>query len=187
MFFKGTGQLFCRMSQFEFVWSFLIIRLKLCFLGSNIKWWCYISLSASTEEDPSDVAFDHLVKIVYPGFPIVQLINKQLVGSSLFLSTSLISSATRCFRTLCSRSGISFIKMLLLFLMENSIYKPSSGSSVCSLLLLSYFFHDVPATEIGNTRMFVNMLSHFSRVWFFVTLWTVAHQAPLSMGVSRQK
>ena len=28
------------------------------------------------------------------------------------------------------------------------------------------------------------MLSH---VWFFATLWTVAHQAPLSMGISRQQ
>ena len=25
-----------------------------------------------------------------------------------------------------------------------------------------------------------------SRVWLFVTLWTVAHQAPLFMGFSRQ-
>ena len=31
------------------------------------------------------------------------------------------------------------------------------------------------------------MLSPFSRVRLFVTLWTVAHQAPLSMGVSRQE
>ena len=31
------------------------------------------------------------------------------------------------------------------------------------------------------------MLSHFSRVRLFVTLWTVACQAPLSMGFSRQK
>ena len=31
------------------------------------------------------------------------------------------------------------------------------------------------------------MLSHFSRVRFFVTLWTVACQAPLSMGFSRQE
>ena len=28
---------------------------------------------------------------------------------------------------------------------------------------------------------------HFSHVWFFVTQWTVAHQAPLSMGISRQE
>ena len=31
------------------------------------------------------------------------------------------------------------------------------------------------------------MLSRFRRVWFFVTLWTAARQAPLSMGFSRQK
>ena len=31
------------------------------------------------------------------------------------------------------------------------------------------------------------MLSHFSRVWLFVTPWTVAHQAPLSMEFSRQE
>ena len=34
---------------------------------------------------------------------------------------------------------------------------------------------------------FVCMLSHFSHVQLFVTLWTVAHQAPLSMGFSRQE
>ena len=31
------------------------------------------------------------------------------------------------------------------------------------------------------------MLSHFSHVRLFVTLWTVARQAPLSMGFSRQE
>ena len=30
------------------------------------------------------------------------------------------------------------------------------------------------------------MPSHFSRVWLFATPWTVAHQAPLSMGFSWQ-
>ena len=30
------------------------------------------------------------------------------------------------------------------------------------------------------------LLSHFSRVQLFATLWTVAHQALLSMGFSRQ-
>ena len=33
----------------------------------------------------------------------------------------------------------------------------------------------------------VCVLSHFSCVQFFVTPWTVAHQAPLSMGFSRQE
>ena len=31
------------------------------------------------------------------------------------------------------------------------------------------------------------VLSHFSRVWLFMTLWTIAHQAPLSMRFSRQE
>ena len=31
------------------------------------------------------------------------------------------------------------------------------------------------------------MLSHFSPVWHFSTPWTIAHQAPLSMGYSRQE
>ena len=31
------------------------------------------------------------------------------------------------------------------------------------------------------------VLNHFSRVRLFVTPWTVAHQAPLSMGFSRQE
>ena len=35
--------------------------------------------------------------------------------------------------------------------------------------------------------MHVSMLSHFSRVRLFAMLWTVAHQAPLSIGFSRQE
>ena len=35
--------------------------------------------------------------------------------------------------------------------------------------------------------MTVLVLSHFSRVWLFVTPWTVTSQAPLSMGFFRQK
>ena len=31
------------------------------------------------------------------------------------------------------------------------------------------------------------MLSHFSHVQLFATPWTVAHQAPLSMGSSKQE
>ena len=49
--------------------------------------------------------------------------------------------------------------------------------------------------EVGNCisswssrRSFlVCVLSHFSRVWHFATLWIVACQAPLSMGFSRQE
>ena len=35
--------------------------------------------------------------------------------------------------------------------------------------------------------MYACVLSHFSHVRLFVTLWTVAHQSPLSRGFSRQE
>ena len=31
------------------------------------------------------------------------------------------------------------------------------------------------------------LLNHFRRVWLFAFLWTITHQAPLSMGFSRQE
>ena len=37
----------------------------------------------------------------------------------------------------------------------------------------------------GNSQC-VHVLSHFSRVWLFVVLWTIAHQGSLSVGFSRQ-
>ena len=38
-----------------------------------------------------------------------------------------------------------------------------------------------------NIYTYACMLSHFSHVQLFATLWTVAHQSPLSMGFSRQE
>ena len=49
------------------------------------------------------------------------------------------------------------------------------------------------ATQVSINRWRIKMwyimyvLSRFPRVWPFVTPWTVAHQAPLSMGFSRQQ
>ena len=42
-------------------------------------------------------------------------------------------------------------------------------------------------TRKALTRGCVCMYSHFSHVRFFLTLWTIAHQIPLSMGFSRQE
>ena len=38
-----------------------------------------------------------------------------------------------------------------------------------------------------SKKQCVCMLSHFSHIQLFATPWTVAHQAPLSMGFSRQE
>ena len=44
-----------------------------------------------------------------------------------------------------------------------------------------------PALIYIYDYIYVCVLSHFSFVQLFVTLWTVAHQAPLSMGFSRKE
>ena len=41
--------------------------------------------------------------------------------------------------------------------------------------------------ERGDICMLLLLLSHFSRVRLCVTPWTAAHQAPLSLGSSRQE
>ena len=42
------------------------------------------------------------------------------------------------------------------------------------------------ANQISESVLCV-CVPRFSRVWLFATLWTVAHQAPLSIGFPRQK
>ena len=42
-------------------------------------------------------------------------------------------------------------------------------------------------TQYCKANMRACMLSYFSCIQLFATLWTVAHQAPLSMGFSRQE
>ena len=43
------------------------------------------------------------------------------------------------------------------------------------------------SSTLHNTELHACMLSCFSHVQLFVTLWTVAHQAPLSLEFSRQE
>ena len=43
------------------------------------------------------------------------------------------------------------------------------------------------AISFSNAWKWKVNVKSLSRVWFFVTQWTAAHQAPLSMGVSRQE
>ena len=48
--------------------------------------------------------------------------------------------------------------------------------------------HQEQSKILGSPSVWcVCKLSRFSHVWFFVTLWTVACQAPFSMGFSRQE
>ena len=56
-----------------------------------------------------------------------------------------------------------------------------------SLLPFSTFCEKVQDEEPPQQCVRPCLLSRFSHVWLFVTLWTVAHQALLSMGFSKQE
>ena len=57
---------------------------------------------------------------------------------------------------------------------------------MCGVLWMpSFTQHNV--SEVHSSCSRVCMLSPFSHVRLFLTLWTVAHQAPLSVGFSRQE
>ena len=43
------------------------------------------------------------------------------------------------------------------------------------------------AVSINERLPCTCVLGHFSHIWFFATPWTVAHQAPLSLGFSQQE
>ena len=47
-------------------------------------------------------------------------------------------------------------------------------------------FHVFPSSSIPKL-LHVCVLSHFSRVWLFLTPWIVAHQAPLSMRIPQAR
>ena len=50
-----------------------------------------------------------------------------------------------------------------------------------------FFLNHWAIRKTCKSTMCPAMLSCFSRVWLCATLWTVAHQAPQSMGFSRQE
>ena len=53
--------------------------------------------------------------------------------------------------------------------------------------MAAYSLQGITVSSDSLRNVFVRVLSHFSRVQLFLTLWTVTSQAPLSMGFSRQE
>ena len=66
-------------------------------------------------------------------------------------------------------------------------YSSWGHKSWTQLKWLSTHTHLAPISPYYNCNRLCAVLSWFSRVWLFATLWTVARQAPLSMGFSRQE
>ena len=89
-----------------------------------------------------------------------------------------ITSVRKLFSDLLINSGADHILHFTFLKKKNKVL----GSSL--LYIKSYY-----KATVSNTvwYRYMCMLSHFSHVWRFVTPCTVAHQAPLFMGFSRQE
>ena len=59
------------------------------------------------------------------------------------------------------------------------------GHPTCDIRKCQFHWATLPA--VSPSIVCAHVLSHISCVWLFATPWTVAHQAPLSMGFSRQE
>ena len=74
-------------------------------------------------------------------------------------------------------------------LLRSPCSKPSIWINVTLSSIISYpssyLCLHTSVTALDHVR--ASVLSHFSHVQFFAALWTVAHQASLSMGFSRQE
>ena len=103
------------------------------------------------------IPYTHTHTYMCPNLPILYIYNFNISGIMLYIFVS------NLFYTLKSMSGRSF---------HVSTYKSTS------FLLLRY------SDFIVLTAC---MLIRFSCVQLFATPWTVAHQAPLSMGFSQQQ
>ena len=60
-------------------------------------------------------------------------------------------------------------------------------TSVVFVNKIKYVCHMQSNVILASSGMLLLLLSHFSRVQLCVTPWTAAHQALLSMGLSRQE
>ena len=61
------------------------------------------------------------------------------------------------------------------------------GKVTCACKYLYAVSHKTSEFKSCYSLICVCVLSPVGHVWLFETLWTVAHQAPLSMGFSRQE
>ena len=76
---------------------------------------------------------------------------------------------------------------------RTSTHELWAGSGETNIQSITVIYSDevcmrsVSLVSLRNWSVHACMLSCFSHVWLFATLWTWAHQALLSMGVSRQE
>ena len=92
--------------------------------------------------------------------------------------------------TISSDFGAQENKSVTVSIVSPSIYHEVMGLDAMILVFWMLSFNPMNSLNMVYYYLFfptVNsafVLSHFSRVWVFVTLWTVALQAPLSLEFS---
>ena len=80
------------------------------------------------------------------------------------------------------------LTMLVLDVLRIVMSNMNGIVSICCSKTFCTLFYLILSGRWYNYPYFTGcMLSCLSCVWLFTTLWTVAHQAPLSMGFSRQE
>ena len=103
-----------------------------------------------------------------------------------------------CSGSINQRKRVSF--RLRILCRNNFVFQQKTESSICPLLhTLQAYEIRAPSivskllfNSVNYTQLFVCVcvcvcVSCFSRVWLFVTFWTIACQAPLSMGFPRHE
>ena len=145
-----------------------------CSYSCLLSWWCHQTISSSV------VHFSSCVQS-FPAsgsFPVSQFfaLGGQSIGASA--SASVLPVNIQCWFPLRLTGLISLqSKRFPRFFSNTTVQKHQFFGAQLSLWSNSY----------NHTCMYACMLSRFSRVRLCVTLWTAAHQAPLSTGFSRQE
>ena len=160
---------------------------------SSSNYWFLTCIQISQESDKV-VWYSHLFKN-FPQFVVIHavkgfgIVNKAEVD--IFLELSWFFNDPIDVGNSISGSS-AFSKSSL------NICKPSTSKTPGSLLALSVFLLNEGRSwmifsvrggisEVCSLRLCMHVLSCFSHVWLFVTLWTIAHLAPPSMGFSRNE
>ena len=103
-----------------------------------------------------------------------------IVKTSLDLPLTYISNSS-----IHTAIPLVYMKLLLLWLMTKAfklfLLLPILSASHLSSILLHY-----SQNELVNSSIRISSVQSLSRVRLFATPWTVAYQAPPSMGFSRQ-
>ena len=108
----------------------------------------------------------------------------------LRISICLLFVTSVCWYFLFIYCSISYLAIFTWFSLALWVYLRSLILSICLISPISVFTQGqflLLSFPLNRPRLCVYLISCLSCVWLLLTLWTVAHQAPLSMGFIGQE